>query len=375
MCRGSSSGGASCVTSLHRCHHPRGRLLHRLLPGLVQLPAVRRPQRNPEHAGTSVNLTAVGYEGLADSYVTVQQLITASDGVLTPSNVHTKTLPAAQWLSFLTTAIGTQQSALNCGDDTRARRCTAYPALSRWTSAGRRRPSSASSSRSTGPVTEPNCTGRKSVGAGLVGEPRCAADADHRSRAGQRHQRDQRPIRPRHHRCLRGHAQPATHSAAPDRLWPGRKTTATTAQVNADLQLNLGAGGGTLDIPLVGPRPPRPYLGHLHRTEQFVRIGGDECQRHHRDRCGDSGRHDAVELVHRRCPQYSSGVRHGYLRRQPRPSRTTRTLPPSGPPPNLRLQRATGTGRVATLLTSTLPPVLGSDSQRGRSLGWRCGRG
>jgi len=79
--------------------------------------------------GTSVSLTAASYEGMANSYVTVQQLITASAGTLTPSNVLTLSLPASSWLSFLTTAINTQQSALNCSSTPVPSPCTAYTAL------------------------------------------------------------------------------------------------------------------------------------------------------------------------------------------------------------------------------------------------------
>ena len=62
--------------------------------------------------GTNVDISAINYAGLANSYVTVQQLMTASAGALTPSNILTVSLPASSWLSFLTTAIDTQQSAL-----------------------------------------------------------------------------------------------------------------------------------------------------------------------------------------------------------------------------------------------------------------------
>ncbi|HEY6471474.1 MAG TPA: hypothetical protein VIY26_01195 [Acidimicrobiales bacterium] len=49
--------------------------------------------------GTSVNLTAVGYEGLAYSDLTLAQLINASSGLLSPTNVMTAQLTAAQWVS------------------------------------------------------------------------------------------------------------------------------------------------------------------------------------------------------------------------------------------------------------------------------------
>ena len=62
----------------------RSRLRHRLLPRLRQLAAVRRPQRAPGHTGGTANVTLLGYQGLANTSVTVNQLITASGGLLTP---------------------------------------------------------------------------------------------------------------------------------------------------------------------------------------------------------------------------------------------------------------------------------------------------
>jgi uncharacterized membrane protein len=66
--------------------------------------------------GTSATLTAVGYQGLANTYVTVQNLIDASGGVLTPSNVLTTSLSPAQWDSFFLGAVTTQAAGLaSCG--------------------------------------------------------------------------------------------------------------------------------------------------------------------------------------------------------------------------------------------------------------------
>ncbi|HEY1830648.1 MAG TPA: hypothetical protein VGG38_10415 [Acidimicrobiales bacterium] len=75
--------------------------------------------------GTSVNLTAVGYAGLANTNVTVQQLISASGGVLTPTNVLTTSLTAAQWVSFLNTAVETETALLSCGSSPIPYPCTA----------------------------------------------------------------------------------------------------------------------------------------------------------------------------------------------------------------------------------------------------------
>ena len=62
----------------------------------------------------TVNLTAVGYEGLANTYVSINQLIAASGGVLSPSNVFTTELTPAQWQSFFKNAALNQEQSLNC---------------------------------------------------------------------------------------------------------------------------------------------------------------------------------------------------------------------------------------------------------------------
>lgn len=56
--------------------------------------------------GSSVNLTGVGYEGLATTNVTLADLIKASGGLLSPSNIMTTQLTAGQWLSIYQTAVG-----------------------------------------------------------------------------------------------------------------------------------------------------------------------------------------------------------------------------------------------------------------------------
>jgi len=81
--------------------------------------------------GTSASVSAVGYQGLANTYVTINQLIAASAGVatLTPSNVLTTSLKASDWLTILTNATSSQQSALNCGASPVPSPCNAYTAL------------------------------------------------------------------------------------------------------------------------------------------------------------------------------------------------------------------------------------------------------
>src|SRR6185312_16208354 len=56
--------------------------------------------------GSSVNLTASGYEGFVTGNVTLAQLITASGGLLSSANIMTTQLTAGQWLSIYENAVG-----------------------------------------------------------------------------------------------------------------------------------------------------------------------------------------------------------------------------------------------------------------------------
>jgi uncharacterized membrane protein len=76
-----------------------------------------------------ISLTAVGYDGLATSYVSVQQLINASGGVLTPTNVLTTSLSGAQWNQYLTSALGTQIASVSCTGSTPPPACAGHAAL------------------------------------------------------------------------------------------------------------------------------------------------------------------------------------------------------------------------------------------------------
>jgi uncharacterized membrane protein len=79
--------------------------------------------------GASANLTAVGYAGLANTFVSVQQLINASGGILTPTNVMSATLSGAQWDSFLNGAVSSQAALLTCGNTPTPYPCAATSVL------------------------------------------------------------------------------------------------------------------------------------------------------------------------------------------------------------------------------------------------------
>ncbi len=79
--------------------------------------------------GTSANLTAVGYQGLANTDVTLAQLIAASGNVLSTSNVMSASLSAAQWLTIYKNAVSTQQASVTCGATPTPSVCNANTAL------------------------------------------------------------------------------------------------------------------------------------------------------------------------------------------------------------------------------------------------------
>jgi uncharacterized membrane protein len=80
--------------------------------------------------GTSASLTVVGYQGLANTYVSINQLINASGGLLTTSNVLSASLTGSQWLTILGNAVGNQVAGLSCGSSPTPLPCNAQTALS-----------------------------------------------------------------------------------------------------------------------------------------------------------------------------------------------------------------------------------------------------
>lgn len=82
--------------------------------------------------GTSANLTAVGYQGLANTSVSLDQLITAAAASGTPlnaSDVMTTSLTAAQWLGIFAGAVNNQASAGPCSTGTTSQHDHASDAL------------------------------------------------------------------------------------------------------------------------------------------------------------------------------------------------------------------------------------------------------
>jgi uncharacterized membrane protein len=77
----------------------------------------------------TVDVTAVGYEGLANTSVTLNQLITASGGLLTANNVMTASYSAAQWQNIWLDAVENQEGDLSCGATPTPLQCNAATAL------------------------------------------------------------------------------------------------------------------------------------------------------------------------------------------------------------------------------------------------------
>jgi uncharacterized membrane protein len=79
--------------------------------------------------GGSATVTAVGYQGLANTNVTVQQLITASGGLLTTSNVLTVSLSGSQWQAIWSDAVANQVAQLDCSSTPTPLPCSASTAF------------------------------------------------------------------------------------------------------------------------------------------------------------------------------------------------------------------------------------------------------
>jgi uncharacterized membrane protein len=195
--------------------------------------------------GTNVSLSAVSYAGLANSYVTVQQLITASGGALTPSNVLTTSLPASNWLSFLSTAIGTQLTGSNCSATPTPSVCVAGPALNTLSFGG-----SSVTLCQLVTINGPNCgtnLSEQGLSASLNVLQTLTTEAELANGTN--------AINVQSALGITGvtAATLTLQVVSPPQLAYGPVgTTATSAQINGDLKLNGPLLGGVLDIPVTG---------------------------------------------------------------------------------------------------------------------------
>jgi uncharacterized membrane protein len=199
--------------------------------------------------GTSANVTAVGFEGLANTNVTLSQLITASGGVLTPSNVMTTSLTAAQWLTIWTDAVANQVAQLSCGSSPTPYPCSASTALSAldFSSADSVElcqliSINSNSSQSTACATPPTSALNASVNALQTLETEAALANGTNA------------INVTSALGITGVTSAnlyLTVGSLPAVAYGPVGTKASTAQINADLQLSI-LGTGLLDVPLSG---------------------------------------------------------------------------------------------------------------------------
>ena len=195
--------------------------------------------------GTTATVSAVGYQGLANTYVTVNQLIAASSGVLTTSNVLTTSLTPSAWLTILTTATNSQKALQNCGASPVPSQCTAYTALQSLDFGGA--PSVElcqlftidASSCAGGSVSQAGLSANLDVLQFLTTEAELANGSN--------------AINVQSALGITG-VTSATLSLVVGQLprvgYGAVGTTASTAQVTADLKLTLSGVSGVVDIPL-----------------------------------------------------------------------------------------------------------------------------
>ncbi len=195
--------------------------------------------------GTSVNVTAVGYQALADTHVTISQLVAASGSLLTTSNVMTTALTGSQWLALWSSAVATQVAQLNCSSTPTPLPCTAITALntldfSSSTSAQLCQLVSINGSTcSSGNLSTPVLSANLSVLQMLSTEAELAngtSAIDLGTSLGITGVSDAKLT--------------LDLLQIPQVAFGPVGTTATTAQLSSDLQLNVPASGGLLDIPL-----------------------------------------------------------------------------------------------------------------------------
>jgi uncharacterized membrane protein len=201
--------------------------------------------------GASVNLTAVGYQGLANTTVTLNQLITASGTLLTPANVMTQSLPGSEWSTIWQDAVANQVVQLNCGVSPTPGPCNAASALSSlgsWSTSASlcQMVSINGSSCANATVSTPAL----STGLNLLQTLTSEAEGANGSNALN--------VTSALGLTVPGlgisNVQLALDQGQVPRVAYGATgTTASTSQVTADLQMNLSASGvslGVLDVPL-----------------------------------------------------------------------------------------------------------------------------
>ncbi len=214
--------------------------------------------------GTSGSVTAAGYQGLANTYVTLNQLITASGTLLTPSNVMTQSLPGSDWSVIWEDAVANQVAQLNCSTSPTPGPCNAGPALTSlgsWSTSASlcQMVSINGSSCGNGTLSAAALSSEVNVLQVLTSE----AEAANGTKA-------------LNVTSALGLTVPGltisnvqlvlNQGQVPQLAYGATGTTASTAQVTADLQMNLSVAGtslGLLDVPFASAASGTATLNSL----------------------------------------------------------------------------------------------------------------
>lgn len=194
--------------------------------------------------GGTATVSLAGYQGLANTSVTINQLITASGTLLTPSNVLTTPLLGSQWQAIWNDAVANQVAQLNCGSTPTPLPCSASAAFSALdattsTSASLCQLVSINGSGCSGNLSTPELSASLNVLQMLTTEAEAANNGTNTIDLG-------------NSLGITG-VSDATLTLQlgqiPDMAFGPVGTTASTAQLTADLQLNDGVAGW-INIPL-----------------------------------------------------------------------------------------------------------------------------
>jgi uncharacterized membrane protein len=199
--------------------------------------------------GTSASVTAVGYQGLANTYVTLNQLITASGTLLTPSNVMTQSLPGSEWSTIWQAAVDNQVAQLNCGSSPTPGPCNAGPALAAlgsWSTSASLCQMVSINGSGCGIPTTPELSSSLNVLQMLTTEAE-AANGTNALNLTSALDLTVPGLTISNVQLFLNQGQ------LPQVAYGATSTTASTSQVTADLQMNLSIGAvslGLLDVPL-----------------------------------------------------------------------------------------------------------------------------
>ena len=301
--------------------------------------------------GTSVNLSAASYAGLANSYVTVQQLMTASAGALTPSNILTASLPASSWLSILTTATGTQQMATNCSATPTPSVCVANTALKALSFGG-----ASLTLCQLVTINGPNCgtyLPQTALSASLNVLQTLTTEAELANGTNAINVQSALGI------TGVGASTLTLQVVSPPQLAYGPVgTTATSAQINGDLKLSGGLLSGTLDIPLTGAQGTASLSGvscsQTNNSFTSVAIAASGTTATAAVTLGGAS---LGTLTIGGAP--STGIAFPATYIPPTASTMQSNVNPISSATTLPTFTGTATGFAGTLLTSTLLPVIG----------------